>query len=90
MPIRVSGKIFATLGYPDEHSVVVLLTPDEQAAFVASAPHIFTPVAGDWGRRASTQVALAAADAANLRKAIKTAWERRAPKRARTQTSPRR
>ena len=46
---RVGGKIFATLGYPDEHFAVVLLTPDEQAAFVRAAPRLFTPVKGGWG-----------------------------------------
>ena|SRR5438874_13510789 len=85
---RVSGKIFATLGYPDEHFAVVLLTPDEQAAFVRAAPRLFTPVKGGWGRRGSTQIALAAVDARTLRKAVRTAWQRRAPKKSSVSTRP--
>ncbi|MBV9008421.1 MAG: MmcQ/YjbR family DNA-binding protein [Verrucomicrobia bacterium] len=77
---RVGGRIFATLGYPDERFAVVLLTPDDQAAFVAAAPNVFSPVAGGWGRRGSTQVTLACADTRNARKAITAAWQRRAPK----------
>ena len=41
---RVRGKIFATLGGPDETVAVVKLTPDQQEMFVLGAPHIFRPV----------------------------------------------
>lgn len=86
---RVSGKIFATLGYPDQNSAVVLLTPEEQAAFVRAAPRVFTPVKGGWGRRGSTQIALGAVEARTLRKAVKTAWQRRAPKKSSGSARPR-
>jgi hypothetical protein len=85
---RVSGKIFATLGYPDEGSAVVLLAPDEQAVLVRAAPRVFSPVKGGWGRRGSTRVALAAVDVRTLRNAIKTAWQRRAPKKSSVSARP--
>ena len=31
---RVGGRIFATLGYPDEHSAMVKLSPDDQKEFI--------------------------------------------------------
>ena|SRR5436305_1902151 len=77
---RVNGKIFATLGYPDEYSGMVVLTPDDQATFIGTAPHIFAPAKGAWGRSGSTQVTLAAADVATVSKAITAAWQRRASK----------
>jgi YjbR len=39
---RVGGKIFATLGYPDENSAMVKLSSDEQKEFVRSSPGVFT------------------------------------------------
>jgi hypothetical protein len=47
---RVGGKIFATLGYPDERWAMVKLTPEQQEAFVAADPVTFVPVKGGWGR----------------------------------------
>jgi hypothetical protein len=78
---RVGGKIFATLGYPDEHFGVVMLAPEEQEKLLRTHPSVFTPAKGAWGRRGSTQVRLDAVAAPVLRKAIATAWRRRAPKR---------
>src|SRR5438552_6424725 len=46
---RVGGKIFATLGYPNEDSAVVKLSRDEQTEFVQSNPEVFKPVKGAWG-----------------------------------------
>ena len=47
---RVGGKIFATLGYPDE-TWGTLKPPEQQAAVVASEPRVFVAVKGGWGRR---------------------------------------
>lgn len=85
---RVSGKIFATLGYPDDGSAVLLLTPDEQAGLIRAAPRVFSPVRGGWGRRGSTRVALAAVDVRTLRKAIKAAWQQRSPKKSSGRARP--
>jgi hypothetical protein len=77
---RVDGKIFATLGYPDEHFGVVMLTPEEQEKLLRAHPDVFTPAKGAWGRRGSTCVRLETVNATTLRKAIAAAWQRRAPK----------
>jgi hypothetical protein len=78
---RVGGRIFATLGYPDDGWGVVMLTRDEQDVRVEAAPEVFAPVKGGWGRQGSTQLRLDAADEATIAGALRTAWARRAPKR---------
>ena len=78
---RVGGKIFATLGYPDEQHAVVILPPAEQSDYVSAAPSVFSPVKGTWGKGGATQVFLADARATTLEAALVTAWRRRAPRR---------
>ena len=82
---RVGGRIFATLGYPDDFFGVVMLSPEEQEKFVRADPAAFKPAKGAWGQRGSTTVQLDAVDSATLRNAIATAWRKRAPKRLITQ-----
>lgn len=77
---RVRGKIFATLGYPDGDWAMVKLTPEQQEAFVLSAPTVFKPVKGGWGLRGATNVRLKAASARTLGPALETAWRNVAPK----------
>jgi hypothetical protein len=77
---RVGGKIFATLGYPDEKWAMVKLTLEEQRAFVRSNPEVFRPVKGGWGRHGATNVCLDTATAAVVRKALAAAWRNIAPK----------
>src|SRR5579885_1015232 len=72
---RVNGKIFATLGYPDETRGMVKLTPEQQFNFVREYPDAFTPVKGAWGLKGCTSVHLAKATAAALKPAMKDAWE---------------
>jgi hypothetical protein len=78
---RVSGRIFATLGYPNERFGVIVLTPDAQQEFTGRYPEVFSAVKGGWGRRGSTQVLLQAADRTVLEPAMKEAWRKVAPKR---------
>jgi hypothetical protein len=78
---RVHGKIFATLGWPDEAWGMVKLTPEEQGVVVEAEPEVFTPVKGAWGSQGCTNVRLAAASEATLRSALVRAWRRAAPKR---------
>ncbi len=78
---RVSGKIFATLGYPDGKWAMVKLTPEEQRAFIRSDPQTFHPVKGGWGRRGATNLCLDVATAAVVRKALTAAWRNTAPKK---------
>ena len=78
---RVGGKIFATLGYPDENYGMVVLPLEEQERFVKSDPVAFAPAKGAWGLRGSTCVRLEAVDVSTLGRAMQIAWRRRAPKR---------
>ena len=73
---RVGGKIFASLGYPDDEFGVVMLSPEQQGKFVRKNRESFTPVNGAWGRRGSTKIRLEAVDAETMRSAITTAWLR--------------
>jgi hypothetical protein len=72
---RVAGRIFATLGYPDNSWGMVKLTPVEQRLLMAAEPQSFRPCAGAWGRRGSTGVRLSAVRKTTLRRAIAAAWE---------------
>ena len=78
---RIGRKIFATLGYPDENSAMVKLSPDDQKEFVRTSPGIFTRVKGAWGRQGSTIVHLPSATIDIVREALTTAWRNTAPKR---------
>jgi hypothetical protein len=78
---RVGGRIFATLGYPDEESAVVKLTPDEQKEFVRRNRGVFKPVKGAWGRHGHTNIYLPATKIEIVREALTAAWRNTAPKR---------
>jgi hypothetical protein len=75
---RVKGKIFATLGAPDQEWGMVALSPEEQQNYLDAAPEAFTPAAGAWGRQGSTMVRLKVAKKTLVKKAMAAAWERRA------------
>jgi hypothetical protein len=77
---RVGGRIFATLGYPDDEHGMVILPPEEQARLVQSHPKVFVSAKGAWGKRGSTTVRLGAVDQATMKRAIEIAWRNRAPK----------
>ena len=77
---RVGGKIFATLGYPDDSVGVVMLAREEQQLYVDEAPDAFAPVKGGWGLKGSTTVILRNATAALVKSALTAAWQRKAPK----------
>ena len=71
---RAKGKLFATLGYPDETRAMVKLTPEQQADFVHDHPTVFTPVNGAWGRQGCTSVHLPKATKTALEPAVKAAY----------------
>jgi hypothetical protein len=73
------GKIFATLGYPDESFGVLILTADQQGELIGRYPEMFEPVKGGWGKRGSTQVVLKAARPDVIESAMKLAWTNAAP-----------
>jgi len=70
---RLGGRIFATLGYPDEKCGMVKLAPAQQKKFLAEAPGVFSPCAGVWGRRGATAVHLALARVGLVRAALEEA-----------------
>jgi hypothetical protein len=77
---RVAGKIFATLGYPENGWAMVKLTPLEQEMFIKSQPGVFVPCAGAWGRRGATSIRLKAARKHTVRRALAAAWVLSAPR----------
>lgn len=80
---RVRGKIFATLGYPDEEWGMVKLTPVQQSQAVEEEPEAFVPVKGAWGFKGGTNVNLRSVTKKALRAAIEMAWANMAPQQNR-------
>lgn len=70
---RIAGKIFASLGYPNDEHGMVKLTPELQNEFMKREPRAFRPAAGAWGRAGSTSVVLTAASRSVLTEAIAAA-----------------
>jgi len=81
---RVAGKIFASLGVPDQNWGMVTLTPEEQRAFIEKAPKVFKPCSGAWGRQGYTNIYLASAKASVVRTALNAAAENVASKKKKT------
>lgn len=77
---RVGGRIFATLAWQKQGYGNLMLTPEQQAAFVAEAPEIFTPIKGGWGGMGMTHIRLSAASKDVLAGALETAWRLRREK----------
>ena len=81
---RVGGRIFATLASQTQGYGNLMLTPEQQAEFVAEDPEIFLPIAGGWGRMGATHICLARATEDVLSGALRTAWKLRVEKNAKT------
>jgi hypothetical protein len=79
---RVGGRIFATLASQKQGYGNLMITPEQQAAFVAELPEVFLPIAGGWGRNGATHIRLAAANEDVLAGALRTAWKLRLEKNA--------
>src|SRR5260221_11372274 len=73
---RVRGKIFATLGYPDDQWGMVRLAPEEQAKRVRQAPAVFVPAKGARGEQGSTLGNLQAATPETAVPAMRRGWRR--------------
>ena len=78
---RVGGKIFATVGWPDENWAMIKLGVEAQDVFTQAEPAIFHRLKGAWGRGGATGVRLALIDEITLRSALTAAWRNTAPKR---------
>ena len=79
---RVGGRIFATLAHARQGYGNLMLSPAQQADFVAELPEIFLPVAGGWGRMGATHIRLATANEEVLTGALHAAWKLRVKKNA--------
>src|SRR5579864_4789495 len=81
---RVGGRIFATLASQKQGYGNLMLTVEQQAAFVEELPEVFLPIAGGWGRMGMTHIRLAAANEDVLAGALRTAWKLRLEKNAKS------
>jgi hypothetical protein len=77
---RVDGRIFATLAAQAQGYGNLMLTPEQQAMFVAEQPDVFIPVPGGWGRNGATHLKLSAANEDLVYGALQTAWKLRVEK----------
>jgi hypothetical protein len=81
---RVGGRIFATLASQKQGYGNLMLTPEQQADFVAEQPDMFVPISGGWGRMGMTHIRLAVTNEDVLTGALRTAWKLRIEKNAKT------
>jgi|SRR5579863_90418 YjbR protein len=85
---RVGNRIFATLAAAKLGYGNIMITPDQQAAFVEDLPEIFIPVAGGWGRGGATHINLAVANEDVVLGALQTAHKLRLEKNAKSGSKP--
>ena len=76
---RVGGKIFATLGAPNDEWGMVQLFPEQQDMAIEAEADSFMPASGAWGRGGSTLVRLDCVPGSWLERTLGWAWENRAP-----------
>lgn len=77
---RVDGRIFATLASAKQGYGNLMLTLEQQTAFVGEMPEIFLPIPGGWGRMGMTHIRLAEASEDVLYGALHAAWKLRMEK----------
>jgi hypothetical protein len=80
---RVGGRKFASLASQAGRYGNLMLTLEQQAAFVEEAPEVFLPIPGGWGKMGHTHVRLAANEDV-LAGALRTAWKLRINMNAKT------
>jgi len=93
---RLNNQIFATLSAQEKGCGVLKLTLEQQTAFIADQPHVFSPVQGGWGRMGMTFIHLNQADESIMAGALKTAYhnlqekqsQKRSPKKSPTKSQP--
>jgi hypothetical protein len=81
---RVGGRIFATLASAKQGYGNLMLTLEQQTAFVEEMPEVFLPIHGGWGRMGMTHIRLAEANEDVLYGALRTAWKLRVEKNAKS------
>jgi hypothetical protein len=83
---RVGGRIFATLAAVKQGYGNLMLTPQQQAEFVAEQPELFLPIPGGWGKSGATHIRLAEANEDVLAGALRAAWMVRVEKNRNTRS----
>lgn len=78
---RINGRIFATLAYGEKGLGTLMLSPEQQAVFIAEAPEHFSAAPGGWGRAGATLVCLDAPEGV-LAGGLSTAFHRVLAKQA--------
>jgi YjbR protein len=86
---RVGGRIFATLAAAAQGYGNVLLTPEQQAAFVQELPEVFIPIPGGWGKNGATHIRLVTASKDVLEGGLRTAFQLRLEKNRRSDNKKR-
>lgn len=81
---RVGGRIFATLAAQSRGFGNLMLSCEQQAAFIEELPAVFEPIPGGWGRMGMTHIRLAKANKEVLEGALKAAWQLRVAKNQHT------
>src|ERR1700752_4157777 len=81
---RVGGRKFASLASQGAGYGNLMLTLQQQAAFVEEAPEIFLPIPGGWGKMGHTHIRLAEAREDVLTGGLRTAWKLGIDKNAKT------
>lgn len=79
---RVKGKIFATLGWPNQEFGMVKLTPLQQSEYEQLHPKVFQIINNGWGRMGATSVCLKKATTSVLMPALKDAWHNQVNKKS--------
>src|SRR5215468_8733762 len=83
---RVGGQIFATLASAKQGYGNLMLTLEQQTAFVEQMPDVFLPIPGGWGRMGMTHIRLVEASEDVLHGALRTAWKLRVDRNAKSGT----
>jgi hypothetical protein len=85
---RAFGHIFATIQTSERGAV--MLTLEQQAAFLQRAPAAFVPENGSWGLQGATRVIFAEVDEEMAGEAVTLAWQNRAVAAVKRVAKPRR
>src|SRR5947207_13557085 len=81
---RVAGRKFASLASQAQGYGNLMLTLEQQAAFVEDLPDIFLPIPGGWGKMGHTHIRLAVAREDVLTGELRPAWKLRIDMNAET------
>lgn len=73
---RIGGKVFSSLGSPNDEWAMTRLTPEEQRLFMQANPDAFVPCTGVWGVRGYSNIRLANLTGDGPRGARSGAFER--------------